>query len=100
MLIDLDVGDHRTGARSTEQALEIAEAIDRVQRTSICAACKGIQQKVRTWPDEEGERLVPQEAWAHAAEVRDAMARAKASQPKLYPEAAPEPGKSTPRIPK
>ena len=29
MLIDLDVGDHRTGARSTEQALEIAEAISR-----------------------------------------------------------------------
>jgi D-serine deaminase-like pyridoxal phosphate-dependent protein len=27
VLIDLDVGDHRTGARSTEQAVEIAKAI-------------------------------------------------------------------------
>src|SRR5580698_2641432 len=27
VLIDLDVGDHRTGARSTEQAIEIAQAI-------------------------------------------------------------------------
>ncbi len=27
VLIDLDVGDHRTGARSTEQAIEIAKAI-------------------------------------------------------------------------
>jgi len=29
VLVDLDVGDHRTGARSTEQAIEIAKAIDR-----------------------------------------------------------------------
>jgi D-serine deaminase-like pyridoxal phosphate-dependent protein len=28
VLIDLDVGDHRTGARSIEQALEIARAVD------------------------------------------------------------------------
>jgi len=28
VLIDLDVGDHRTGASSTEQAIEIAKAID------------------------------------------------------------------------
>ncbi|HTM48522.1 MAG TPA: alanine racemase, partial [Bryobacteraceae bacterium] len=28
VLVDLDVGDHRTGARSTEQALEIARAVD------------------------------------------------------------------------
>src|SRR5580692_8298405 len=28
VLVDLDVGDHRTGARSTEQALEIARAIE------------------------------------------------------------------------
>ena len=28
VLVDLDAGDHRTGARSKEQALEIAEAVD------------------------------------------------------------------------
>ena len=28
VLVDLDVGDHRTGARSKEQALEVAEAVD------------------------------------------------------------------------
>jgi 3-hydroxy-D-aspartate aldolase len=31
ILIDLDVGDHRTGARSTEQAIQIARAIDQAE---------------------------------------------------------------------
>src|SRR5262249_685563 len=29
VLVDLDAGDHRTGARSIEQAIEIAQAVDR-----------------------------------------------------------------------
>jgi D-serine deaminase-like pyridoxal phosphate-dependent protein len=36
LLIDLDVGDHRTGASSPAQALEIARAIDKSPRLSLC----------------------------------------------------------------
>ena len=39
VLIDLDVGDHRTGARSMEQALEIARAVDRASNLRL----RGIQ---------------------------------------------------------
>jgi D-serine deaminase-like pyridoxal phosphate-dependent protein len=39
VLIDLDVGDHRTGARSVEQALEIARAVDRAPNLRL----RGIQ---------------------------------------------------------
>ena len=35
VLIDLDVGDHRTGARSTAQAVEIAEAVDRASHLQL-----------------------------------------------------------------
>src|SRR6185312_7826771 len=35
VLIDLDVGDHRTGACSVEQALEIARAIDRTAHLKL-----------------------------------------------------------------
>ena len=38
VLIDLDVGDHRTGARSSRQALEIAEAIGRQSPRASWAA--------------------------------------------------------------
>lgn len=39
VLVDLDVGDHRTGARSKEQALAIAEAVD----TAANLELRGIQ---------------------------------------------------------
>jgi D-serine deaminase-like pyridoxal phosphate-dependent protein len=39
VLIDLDVGDHRTGARSIDQALEIARAVDRAPNLRL----RGIQ---------------------------------------------------------
>jgi len=39
VLVDLDVGDHRTGARSIEQAAEIAEAIDQAANLRL----RGIQ---------------------------------------------------------
>ena len=39
VLVDLDVGDHRTGARSKEQALAIAEAVDAAARLEL----KGLQ---------------------------------------------------------
>jgi len=39
VLVDLDVGDHRTGARSTGQAAEIAEAVDQASYLEL----RGIQ---------------------------------------------------------
>jgi D-serine deaminase-like pyridoxal phosphate-dependent protein len=39
VLVDLDVGDHRTGARSTGQAAEIAEAVDQASHLQL----RGIQ---------------------------------------------------------
>ena len=39
VLVDLDVGDHRTGARSKEQALAIAEQVDAAEHLEL----KGIQ---------------------------------------------------------
>ena len=72
MLIDLDVGDHRTGARSTAQALEIAEAIARSSHLNL-RGLQGYSAKGSHLAGEEGQRL-SRETWAHAAEVRDALA--------------------------
>ena len=73
MLIDLDVGDHRTGARSTEQAVEIAEAIVRSSHLNL-RGLQGYSAKGSHLAGEEGQRL-SRETWAHAAEVRDALTR-------------------------
>ena len=35
VLVDLDVGDHRTGAASVSQALEIAKAVDRSSQLQL-----------------------------------------------------------------
>ena len=74
VLVDLDVGDHRTGARSLAQALEIAEAIDRASNLNL----RGLQAYSvvgsHATPDEERTR-VSKETFAHAAATRDAMAR-------------------------
>ncbi len=74
MLVDLDVGDHRTGASSLAQALEIAEAVDRASNLNL----RGLQaySVVGSHASPEQERArVSQEVFAHAAETRDAMAR-------------------------
>ena len=74
VLIDLDVGDHRTGARSTAQAVEIAEAVDCANHLRL----RGLQAYSvvgsHAAPGGERERN-SQETFAHAAETRDAMAR-------------------------
>ncbi len=74
VLVDLDVGDHRTGASSTQQALEIAEAVDRASNLNL----RGLQAYSvvgsHASPDQERTR-VSQEVFAHAAETRDALAR-------------------------
>jgi len=40
VLVDIDVGDHRTGASSLAQALEIAEAVDRASNLNL----RGLQR--------------------------------------------------------
>lgn len=74
VLVDLDVGDHRTGASSTAQALEIAEAVDRASNLNL----RGLQAYSvvgsHATPADERKR-VSQEVFGRAAETRDAMAR-------------------------
>lgn len=75
VLVDVDVGDHRTGAGSVEQALEIARAVDRAAHLRL----RGLQAySVRgshAGPFEERSR-VSQAALERAGNVRDEMARA------------------------
>jgi 3-hydroxy-D-aspartate aldolase len=73
ILVDLDVGDHRTGAGSLDQALAIAEAVDR--STHLCL--RGLQAYSVYGSHSSGreERFrVSLETFAHARAVRDAMA--------------------------
>jgi D-serine deaminase-like pyridoxal phosphate-dependent protein len=73
MLIDLDVGDHRTGASSTAQALEIADAIARSSHLNL-RGVQGYSGKGSHLEGQESVRLSG-EVWAHAVEVRDALAK-------------------------
>jgi D-serine deaminase-like pyridoxal phosphate-dependent protein len=74
LVIDLDAGDHRTGAVSMEQVLEIAQAIDRsshlwlrgVQAYSVA----GSHEK-----DVEERRRICADVFGLAAEVRGELAR-------------------------
>jgi 3-hydroxy-D-aspartate aldolase len=74
VLIDLDVGDHRTGASSTQQALEIAEVIARHPSLRL----RGLQAYSALGSHaggrEQRER-VSREAFQVAVATRDAMAR-------------------------
>jgi D-serine deaminase-like pyridoxal phosphate-dependent protein len=67
LLVDLDVGDHRTGAASVEQALDIALAIDQASHLWL----RGVQAYSVT--GSHGGDTETQ-AFQIAAEVRDAMA--------------------------
>jgi 3-hydroxy-D-aspartate aldolase len=75
VLIDLDVGDHRTGARSTEQALEIARAVDRANHLRL----RGFQAYSVSGSHGGGfeeRKRISEQAFQMAAETRDAIARA------------------------
>jgi 3-hydroxy-D-aspartate aldolase len=74
ILVDLDVGDHRTGASSLEQALAIAETVDRSSHLRL----RGLQAysvhgSHGSGPDER--MRVSAESFARAIAVREAMAR-------------------------
>ena len=71
LLVDLDVGDHRTGASSPAQALEIAEAAARAAHLRL----RGIQAYAVHGSHAEDRQRVSTEAFACAGEVLDAMAR-------------------------
>jgi 3-hydroxy-D-aspartate aldolase len=74
LLVDLDVGDHRTGAATLEQALGLAETIDQSSHLRL----RGIQAYSVHGSHGSGheERLrVSAECYAKAVVVRDAMTR-------------------------
>ena len=74
LLVDLDVGDHRTGASSLEQALSIAEIVDRSSHLRL----RGLQAYSVHGSHASGaeERVkVSAESYARAVAFRDAMAR-------------------------
>lgn len=74
ILVDLDVGDHRTGAASLEQAVVIAEGIEHASHLQL----RGLQAYAAA-----GSHIMPyedrilnsRETFAHAGAVRDALAR-------------------------
>jgi D-serine deaminase-like pyridoxal phosphate-dependent protein len=75
VLVDLDVGDHRTGAANIEQALEIARAVERSSYLTL----RGIQAySVRGshGGDRPEREQICRSAFEIAAETRDAFLRA------------------------
>jgi len=75
VLVDRDVGDHRTGARSTEQSLEIAYAIDRASHLRL-RGLQGYSVSGSHAGNVEERKRVSEGAFQQAIETRDAMARA------------------------
>jgi D-serine deaminase-like pyridoxal phosphate-dependent protein len=75
VLVDVDVGDHRTGARPVGEVLEIAQAVDR----SIHLQLRGLQAYSVNGSHAGGfeqRQRNSARTFQIAAEVRDAMARA------------------------
>lgn len=74
VLIDLDIGDHRTGASSREQALELARAISRSKHLRL----RGLQA-YSVSGSHGADRLARQQiscaAFQTAAEIRDLLSR-------------------------
>lgn len=74
VLIDLDVGDHRTGARSVEHALELARAVDRAPNLRL----RGIQaysvSGSHAGPEERRQNSL--RTFETAADARDKFLRA------------------------
>jgi len=73
VLVDCDVGDHRTGAQSTEQVLEIAAAVERAPQLRL----RGMQAYSVVGSHAGGleeRKRVSKEVFARAIDTRDAMA--------------------------
>jgi 3-hydroxy-D-aspartate aldolase len=74
VLIDLDVGDHRTGARSTEQALEIARAVDSTGHLRL-KGLQGYSVHGSHAGDFAERKKVSEHAFVGAIETRAALKR-------------------------
>lgn len=74
VLIDLDVGDHRTGARSTEQALEIARAVNQAKHLQL-KGLQGYSGRASHAGDFAERKKVSENAFAGAIETQSAMKR-------------------------
>lgn len=74
VLVDLDVGDHRTGANSAAQAVEIAQAVDRASHLRFLGLqAYSVSASHGTSPQERAQ--ISQAAFGAAAATRDALAR-------------------------
>jgi D-serine deaminase-like pyridoxal phosphate-dependent protein len=73
VLIDLDVGDHRTGASSTEQAIEIAKAIGKASHLHY-RGLQGYSVSGSHTTGIEARRQVSTAAFKSAIATRDALA--------------------------
>lgn len=74
LLVDLDTGDHRTGAASLDRAIDIAIGIDRASHLWL----RGVQAYSvggSHGTDEEARRAISEKTFGFAAEVRAEMAR-------------------------
>jgi 3-hydroxy-D-aspartate aldolase len=74
ILIDLDVGDHRTGACSIEQALEIARAVDRAGHLEL-RGLQGYSVHGSHAGNFEERKEVSEHAFAEAIETQAALER-------------------------
>jgi 3-hydroxy-D-aspartate aldolase len=73
LLIDLDVGDHRTGASSPAQALQIARAIDQSSHLNL-HGLQAYSVSGSHGADLAERKHISQTAFQTAAEVRDLLA--------------------------
>jgi D-serine deaminase-like pyridoxal phosphate-dependent protein len=98
VLVDLDVGDHRTGARSTEQALEIARAVASAGHLRL-KGLQGYSGRASHAGDGAERKRVSQMAFAGAIETQAAMKR-ESLPVEILSEEAPAPGTSISLSPK
>jgi 3-hydroxy-D-aspartate aldolase len=73
LLIDLDVGDHRTGARSPAQALEIARAIGKSSHLCLCGL-QAYSVSGSHGATSEARKHISESAFQSAAAIRDLLA--------------------------
>jgi 3-hydroxy-D-aspartate aldolase len=74
VLVDLDVGDHRTGASSTAQAVEIGQAVERAANLRL-RGLQGYSGRSAHGANSQERRATSDAAFQIALETRDAFAR-------------------------
>ena len=74
VLVDLDVGDHRTGASSTDQAVEIAQAVERAGNLRL-RGIQGYSARSAHGANSEERQRTSDAAFQTALAARDAFVR-------------------------